>query len=175
MDLGATLCTRTKPSCETCPVHVDCKARQQEAIAQYPGRKPKRKKPLRTTTMVLANIDDAVYLERRPEAGIWGGLWSLPELGEQCLDDWVDKALGDSIYHAEKWNVLRHSFSHYDLDIQPIVVRSATFASKVADSGATTWYKLSEAPPGGIAAPVKLLLDLLENEQVKKREDVTHG
>ena len=175
MDLGATLCTRTKPDCDACPVNVDCVAFKQDAIANFPGRKPKKKKPLRTTVMVLANVDDLVYLERRPEVGIWGGLWSLPELGEQTLGDWVDKALGGTTYDTEEWQVLRHSFSHYDLDIQPIVVRGAAFASTVADSSAATWYKLNEAPPGGIAAPVKLLLDQLENNQLKKRTNVTHG
>ena len=72
MDLGATLCTRSKPRCEACPLSEDCQARREDTIASYPGRKPKTVRPLKTTMMVLAVHDGAVYLERRPPAGIWG-------------------------------------------------------------------------------------------------------
>ena len=170
MDLGATLCTRSKPSCDTCPVSVDCRARTQGSIAQFPGRKPKTIKPLRKTTMVLASMNGQIFLERRPDTGIWGGLWSLPELGECTLDDWCDRELGVAVSGAESWDVLRHSFSHYDLDIQPIVVRIPSVAGKVGDANAKTWHELDAAPPGGFAAPVKKLI-----EQLKKSEHVTHG
>lgn len=169
MDLGATLCTRSKAACTDCPVNEDCVAFALNRVADFPGRKPRSKKPLRTTTMVLASIDGQVFLERRPEAGIWGGLWSLPELGEQSLDDWCDAELGAKATETQPWAVLRHSFSHYDLDIQPIVVRMASHASTVADADAKTWHRLSDAPPGGLAAPVRKLID-----QLKKSENVTH-
>jgi len=169
MDLGATLCTRSKPACVRCPVSGDCKALQTDSVERYPGRKPKVSKPLKTTTMILASVNGQVYLERRPESGIWGGLWSLPELGERSLDDWCDMTFGAAAKQVQSWDVLRHSFSHYDLDIQPIVVRFASHASKVADAGATTWYRLDDAPPGGFAAPVRKLID-----QLKRNENVAH-
>ena len=170
MDLGATLCTRSKPACGKCPVRDDCFALQLEAVADYPGRKPKAVKPLRSTTMILAKTNGQIYLERRPEAGIWGGLWSLPELGEQSILDWCNEVLGSTATETVSWDVLRHSFSHYDLDIQPIVVRIESDAGKVADADARTWHRLDDAPPGGMAAPVKKLID-----QLKKREDVAHN
>ncbi|MGB5257277.1 MAG: A/G-specific adenine glycosylase, partial [Woeseiaceae bacterium] len=80
MDLGATLCTRSSPAGARCPVMGDCTAYAPDTVTLYPGRKPKKEKPLRTTTMLIARTEARVYLERRPEAGIWGGLWSLPEL-----------------------------------------------------------------------------------------------
>jgi len=169
MDLGATLCTRSKPSCSTCPVSDDCVALSTDSIVSYPGRKPKRVKPLRTTTMVLASVDDQLYLERRPEAGIWGGLWSLPELGERSVSDWCGQVLGISAVESTSWDVLRHSFSHYDLDIHPIVVRIEAFEGRVSDTQATVWYKLDDAPPGGIAAPVQKLIN-----QLKKSDYVAH-
>ena len=169
MDLGATLCTRSKPACERCPVSEDCVANLERTIEQFPGKKPKAAKPLRTTTMVLASMDGQVYLERRPESGIWGGLWSLPELGDRTLDDWCDRELGGMATETEPWSVLRHSFSHYDLDIQPIVVRIDSVAGTVGDADAKTWHKLDAAPPGGLAAPVQKLI-----EQLKKSEHVTH-
>ena len=169
MDLGATLCTRSKPACDRCPVSTDCQALRTHSVVQYPGRKPKLTKPLKTTTMLLVSVSGQVYLERRPESGIWGGLWSLPELGERSIDDWCDTTLGTAAKDVLSWDVLRHSFSHYDLDIQPIVVRIESHAGKVADAGATTWYSLDDTPPGGFAAPVKKLIN-----QLKKSENVAH-
>jgi len=163
MDLGATLCTRSKPACERCPVAVDCVARNTESVTRYPGRKPKKDKPLRATTMVIARHDGHVYMERRPEAGIWGGLWSLPEVSNGNVEDWCSERLRTEVAESHSWERLRHSFSHYDLDIQPIVVRVAAPLSKVADSCDATWHRLGDELPGGVAAPVKRLLGKLEN------------
>ena len=162
MDLGATLCTRSLPDCAACPVASDCKARLADNVTGYPGRKPKKAKPLRETTMVIAVNDSAVYLERRPPAGIWGGLWSLPEV--DSVDDWCRQTLDQDAGLVEARDTLRHSFSHYDLDIEPIVVRSDALSRKVADSEDTTWYRLDGDPPGGVAAPVQKLLDLLKTQ-----------
>jgi len=170
MDLGATLCTRSSPACERCPVHEDCSALAAGTVADYPGRKPKKDKPRRETTMLIANQDHSVYLEKRPEAGIWGGLWSLPELGERTLEDWCKEKLDGSAISTEFWPALSHSFSHYDLDIRPILVRIDAPLSKVADGDNARWYSLDGEPPGGIAAPVRKLID-----QLKKSTDVTHG
>ena len=169
MDIGATLCTRSNPACERCPVQEDCNAYAAGTVADYPGRKPKKDKPRRQTTMLIANQEQSVYLERRPEAGIWGGLWSLPELGERSLEDWCAEKLNGSATSTEAWPALCHSFSHYDLDIQPILVRVDSPLSKVADGDNATWYRLDDLPPGGIAAPVRKLID-----QLKKSTDVTH-
>ena len=170
MDLGATLCTRSNLVCERCPVKEDCIALADGTVADYPGRKPKKEKPRRQTTMLIANLEHSVYLEKRPEAGIWGGLWSLPELGERTLEDWCAEKLDGSATSTETWAPLSHSFSHYDLDIQPILVRIDAPLSKVADGDDARWYSLDERPPGGIAAPVRILID-----QLKKSTDVTHG
>ena len=170
MDLGATLCVRSNPACEGCPVNEDCGAYAANSVADYPGRKPKKEKPLRQTTMLIAKSDDGVYLQRRPEAGIWGGLWSLPELDDRSIDQWCREELGDVAAVTESWQTLRHSFSHYDLDIQPILLRIDSRLRKVADDSDTTWYRPGEAPPGGIAAPVQSLINKL-----KKSNDVTHN
>ena len=170
MDLGATLCTRSSPTCERCPVNGDCKAYATNAVAEYPGRRPRKQKPLRTTTMLIAKQNGGVYLERRPEAGIWGGLWSLPELGDRSIEAWCRDELNTAIVTTEPWQTLRHSFSHYDLDIRPILVRVDGPLRRVADSDSKTWYRLDEPPPGGMAAPVRKLI-----EQLKKSSNVTHN
>jgi A/G-specific adenine glycosylase len=173
MDLGATLCTRSKPQCARCPVSDGCVALAQDTIQRYPGRKPKKLKPLKQTTMVMASVDGQVYLERRPESGIWGGLWSLPELGDRSLTDWCMDVLHTDIAATDEWQVLRHSFSHYDLDIQPMLVRISAQPSTVADKESTTWHRLDDTLPGGIAAPVRKLLDQLSSN-VKKNDYVSH-
>ena len=80
MDLGATVCTRTKPACMLCPVSSDCVARATHRVEQIPASRPKRELPQRAVTMLMMIRHDSVLLERRPPTGIWGGLWSLPEL-----------------------------------------------------------------------------------------------
>lgn len=162
MDLGATLCTRSRPACERCPVAEDCAATLADAVTMYPGSKPRKVKPLRTTVMLVACHNGHVYLERRPEAGIWGGLWSFPEIEGQAAD-WCEDRFGSHVTRIEPWQVLRHSFSHYDLDIQPIAVRVDAPLSKVADNDGAIWHQLDKDLRGGIAAPVNKLLEKLKN------------
>ena len=169
MDIGATVCTRTKPICDACPVAQDCDARLAGTIADHPGRKPRKEKPLKRTTMVMAVQDDALYLERRPPAGIWGGLWSLPEVEENGVGDWCRQVLASDGTDAQAWDPLRHSFSHYDLDIYPVVVNVDGAARTAADDD-STWHSLHTAPPGGMAAPVQKLID-----ELKKASHVANG
>jgi len=170
MDLGATRCTRTKPRCEACPVSADCLAFEAGTVTDYPGRKPKKAKPLKRTTMVLAVQGESLYLERRPPAGIWGGLWSLPEVDADTVGDWCQERFEDNSGKQEKWDPLRHSFSHYDLDIHPVVVRVDETSRKVADGDNSTWYELDTALPGGVATPVqKLIHELRKAPNVANR------
>ncbi len=163
MDLGATLCTRSKPACDRCPVAEDCLALSSGSVTELPARKPKREKPLRATTMVMARHDGHVYLERRPEAGIWGGLWSLPELDDDTVDEWCRERLQSRAGDKKSWQPVRHSFSHYDLDIQPIAVRVGAPLSKVADSDDAAWHRIGDELPGGMAAPVHKLIEQLKD------------
>ena len=162
MDLGATLCTRSRPDCAACPVAADCRARQLDSVANYPGRKAKKAKPLRETTMVMAVSGDTLYLERRPSSGIWGGLWSLPEVSDGDVAAWCRQVLGSPVDRWETLPTLRHSFSHYDLDIRPVLVRPGIASRTVADSGSAAWSRLDAEPPGGVAAPVRKLIDSLK-------------
>jgi A/G-specific adenine glycosylase len=164
MDLGATVCARSRPQCGICPVSGDCAALAAGAVEQYPGRKPRKVRPLRTTTMVLAVSGGAVYLERRPPAGIWGGLWSLPELDDGEVGDWCRERLDATGRKLVSWDTLRHSFSHYDLDIRPVVVHIDGSSRKVADCTDATWHRLDDPPPGGIAAPVQKLIESLSSD-----------
>ncbi len=162
MDLGATLCTRTRPACGACPVAGDCRAALAGETDRYPGRKPRKTKPLRSTTMLLAVAGDSVFVERRPPSGIWGGLWSFPEIGDADALEWCRREFGAEPAEATAWDLVRHSFTHFDLDIRPIVVRVPAMSRKVADRDDAEWMRLDGNPPGGVATPVKKLIDLLQ-------------
>ena len=166
MDLGATLCTRSKPRCAECPLQTSCVAFSTNSVDQFPGRRQKAVKPLRATRMVLAHDDSVVLLHRRPATGIWGGLWSFPELDSvQTLQDWCSNQLGDIDIQEHRWEMLRHSFSHYDLDIQPIELRLAAMPMILRDSPDVLWYDFDTPPAIGLAAPVSKLLALLQQNR----------
>lgn len=158
MDLGATLCTRSKPACDTCPLNDECAARVAGTQADFPGKKPRKARPQRQTCMLLLQSDGQLYLERRPPSGIWGGLWSFPEVATETeLTDWLAERLQSRAEAVTQWPVMKHAFSHYDLDITPLAVRLPQGSRKVADSEAR-WYRLDELPAIGLAAPVSKLI-----------------
>lgn len=165
MDLGATVCTRSKPKCDLCPLNSDCMAHQLGVETDFPGRREKKSKPLKKTQMILLYRSDGVYLERRPPSGIWGGLWSLPELTmEESVDSWCQEKLHAVPANKTQWQTVRHSFSHFDLDIEPIAVRTDKGSSTVADTEDSIWYAFQSPQVVGIAAPVAGLIDKLKAE-----------
>ncbi|MFV0278108.1 MAG: NUDIX domain-containing protein, partial [Parahaliea sp.] len=137
----ATLCTRSKPRCQHCPVAADCGARAKGAQADYPGRKPKKALPVRQTIMLLAiNGNGDVYLEQRPQAGIWGGLWCFPELEDpdqvatRCIDLWSREP-----ERITRQAAFRHTFSHYHLDITPVLAHLPGSPGVVMASDRQLW------------------------------------
>src|SRR5581483_8448516 len=161
MDLGATLCRRGEPDCPRCPLRADCAARAAGNPEDYPRTTARKTLPTRAVQMLL--IQDAkgrVLLQRRPPTGIWGGLWSLPECRARDIRAWSRSTLGLEIAPERSWAPLRHTFSHFHLDIHPVPARllSATAAMESAD---TVWYNCQRPDARGVAAPVKRLLDQL--------------
>ncbi len=160
MDLGATVCARRRPACAICPLAAGCRACATGRQEDYPGRREARARPRRHTHMALALFDGRVYLERRAPSGIWGGLWSLPEFAQEAdLLAWCENGLAARPGRIERWEPLRHSFSHYDLDISPVAVTLAAAPGTVADTDDGIWYNYGKAPRFGLAAPVKTLID----------------
>ncbi|MCP5357109.1 MAG: A/G-specific adenine glycosylase [Pseudomonadales bacterium] len=168
MDLGATVCTRSKPDCQQCPLAQDCKACQQGRQTELPHRKPARSKPQRSLYMLMACSPlGEVLLEQRPATGIWGGLWSFREFQEfSALEAFCQEKLGAKNPETQTWPVLKHSFSHFDLSITPVLVEVDTAASGVMEPSSALWYPLQGDGTGaaravGLAAPVKALLTRL--------------
>jgi A/G-specific adenine glycosylase len=162
MDLGAMVCTRSRPACERCPLSSDCEASARDEQALYPGSKPKKTKPEKTTWMViLENGNGEILLERRPPTGIWGGLWSLPELDPayqpEELQDACEQAFGYDCGQPELTSAFRHTFSHYHLHIQPARL-SVGDTTKVADNDSYQWIHRDQALSLGLPAPIRTLL-----------------
>jgi A/G-specific adenine glycosylase len=168
MDLGATLCTRSRPRCGECPVRDDCGALRQEAVADFPQRKGRRVKPVRATRLFLL-MDGAgrCLLEQRPERGVWGGLWTPPERAPEADAAAVCHEFGiaaDAIAAARSGTTFRHTFTHFHLDIEPVFVTLRGVAPIVAERSGLCWYHPGAATGRalGLSAPAAKLLACLE-------------
>jgi len=163
MDLGATVCTRTNPVCDLCPLSSDCMARINNCQADFPSPGPRKHKPVRATTMLLLiNDRNEVVIEKRPATGIWGGLWSFPEISPGvAIDEWCREATGFSVNRTEQWPVVRHTFTHFHLDITPVVAVAGISQGRVMEDGGRLWYNTNSKDELGFAAPVEKLLGRL--------------
>ncbi len=164
MDLGATVCTRSAPACEDCPLRAGCRAYRQGEPVRYPQSKPRRQLPEREAHMLLLLAGDEVYLEQRPARGIWGGLWSFPQFDQPAgIPDWCD-ARGLSTGGLETLPAVRHTFSHFHLNITPYRLRVKNPVFSVMEDGQGLWYKLQGSTAVGLAAPVQRLLARLQEQ-----------
>lgn len=160
MDLGATLCTRSKPNCEKCPWQSFCAAYAEGNPSKYPVKKPSKTKPHKSTFMLLLkNSRGEILLEKRPASGIWGGLWSFPQISDETEIEKICRAqFACKISQIKKGRPLKHVFSHYTLNIQPIEARASLLKNICLEAPQQIWYNSSQALPGGLAAPVLKLL-----------------
>jgi len=163
MDLGATLCVRSRPQCNICPLRNTCEAHRQGNPQDYPGKKPKKTLPVKSVQMLLIqNRHGDILLEKRPPTGIWGGLWSLPELTPtDNAKQHITTTYGEVNTYTE-WHPLRHTFSHYHLDITPVIAEIKNNTPCVLESNRQLWYNLQQPQKIGLAAPVKNLLNKLQ-------------
>jgi A/G-specific adenine glycosylase len=161
MDLGATLCTRTKPRCTECPMANQCTAFTAGNPTDYPGKKPRKEQPVRESLfLVIKNSEGEILLEQRPANGLWGGLWVFPQCDSETDIDRTCHQLNCSV---ENWQLLpkrRHTFSHFHLDYQPVLIQ-AKQQPTIMDSPSIVWYNPTSPLEVGTAQPVKQLLQQL--------------
>jgi A/G-specific adenine glycosylase len=166
MDLGATVCTRTQPRCERCPLASGCAARRRGFTHRIPAPRPKRDKPARDATMLIV-VDGKghVLLEQRPLTGIWGGLWGFPECPRhEPPTGWCRSYLGVEASDVRTFDEVGHGFTHFTLRIRPLLMRVENPADVVMEGIARVWYNPRSPDQRGIAAPVARLLQGLESE-----------
>ncbi|WP_421868521.1 A/G-specific adenine glycosylase [Motiliproteus sp.] len=159
MDLGATLCRRGKPDCQRCPLRSDCVALAQGNPQAYPGSKPKKALPKRECRMLLLRDHQGrVWLHQRPPVGLWGGLWSFPQFDDtQPWESWLQAQCRE---YAEPQPLppLVHTFSHFQLRIEPVLIEGVALEERRVAEPGTCWYDLESPPQLGLAAPVERLL-----------------
>ena len=163
MDLGATLCTRSRPSCERCPVATLCVARTNSQVERYPAPRPRKALPERRTRfMVLRDPAGRWLLERRPARGIWGGLWSFPEVSAaESLETWC-AARGFSLRAPPAvLPTIVHTFTHFRLTIEPWRGDVHAPSQAVREANDVHWYDPGNPVALGLAAPVSRLLETL--------------
>lgn len=158
MDLGATLCVRTRPQCDACPLAGSCVAKRDDLTAQLPTAKPTKRIPTRDTVMlILRDTKGRVLLERRGPQGVWSGLWSLPEASDHDAAWRTAQSLA-TIDDAQPLPAFTHVFSHYRLQVEPLLFDAATAHLRIADNPALRWCDASERAALGLPAPVRSLL-----------------
>ncbi len=164
MDLGATLCSRSKPACPLCPLSVLCQANQSNRTAEFPHKKPTKVLPIKSTFMLIFHnqIEQQVLLEKRPPQGIWGSLWSFPETADiSSFDPALHSQLMLDNNSTRQWPSVRHTFSHFHLDITPVLIPLSKGHISIMENERWHWYDLRQPAELGLAAPIKKLLSKL--------------
>jgi A/G-specific adenine glycosylase len=159
MDLGATLCTKGSPNCCECPIAEACLARSEGKQQHYPGKKPKTKLVVKNTVfLLLCNQQGDILLQRNPPSGLWGGLWVFPQIDHLDQIPNCIGAMGFDLLDQTSHGISRHTFSHFHLDYQPIVVKVKDISTGVADQDHLCWYNPKNPLSLGMPAPVKALI-----------------
>lgn len=165
MDLGATLCTRARPACVGCPFQDDCVAYRDGRIAELPTPRPRKTVPRRSARYAVVVRDACVLLERRPPAGIWGGLLALPEIPEHRTDvlAWAYERFGLRCTPGDGLAPLSHAFTHFVLELQPVVLHAEPAAppTMAGEAGTMNWQALGELDAAALPTPVRRILDAL--------------
>lgn len=172
MDIGATICKRTKPQCAICPVIIDCSAQQSSRQMQYPGKKPKKQLPVKSTAMMICRYENKVLLKKRPASGIWASLWSLPEFdgATQSLIDFSKQHHLDLYPEVKRLPSRKHSFTHFHLEIDVYCVEIKQ--RKFELEGDWLWYSLDNPDQVGLAAPIsKILQQLNQSTPIHNQQD----
>jgi len=159
MDLGATVCTRSRPACLLCPVNDSCVARAESREHELPARRLRAKRPRREAWLVVAmRGGHKVLLERRPPSGIWGGLWGLPEFPTRAHAlQWCGEHLSGAgrPHPAEP---VRHAFSHFEYEMRPLVVHCLGRAEMLRDDDRYRWYDARQPAKIGLPKPIATLV-----------------
>lgn len=164
MDLGATVCTRSKPQCHACPLSGSCIALQTGVTDQLPVKKAGKRIPTKAATFLLIEHEKKILLYKRPPSGIWGGLWSLPELvgkaDEAKIREFLRREFGLNAHKQQPLDPFRHTFSHYHLNIHPVHVtlRKSKSPGKIMEATEQIWYNTDKPDNVGLPKPIAKIL-----------------
>ncbi len=159
MDLGATLCTRLQPRCGDCPLQSLCEAYRLNRVADFPAKKAKKEKPKRDVHLVLLeNNLQQILLLKRPDSGIWGGLWCLPEvLEKEEILNWCAQQNIKNCTLQSSLEPIKHVLTHFNLQIHVHPVKCVTGKPRADHVTLGTWTALPALTSLGFPAPIQKL------------------
>ena len=175
MDLGATCCMRSQPACEQCPLKQGCAARAQDRQIDFPSRKPRKQIPLRQRWLaVVTRPPGEVLLQKRPDSGIWGGLWAPPEFeSASSARTWIANTLSLKAERCRIDEPFHHTFTHFKLEAHPVRAQCAANHPETidvkSDGNHLQWFALHPPPSVGLPAPIVRLLARLGKENPQRR------
>ena len=179
MDLGSMVCKRSRPECVSCPLRTQCLSFRDDTQALFPQSKPRSRRPQRQRWFLL-HTDDAgrLLLQRRPPQGVWGGLWSLPEIERlEDLSDWQLQQAGKSaVVECVSEQLLIHQFSHFDLAISLAEISVSSdfvdaFSLRVSENTDYKWISWEQLTEYGLPAPVERILSWVKQHPLKDQRD----
>ena len=162
MDLGATICRRTQPLCNNCPLKSKCISFKKNLTKEIPASKPKKTLPINEIYLLIINSRDSYLFEKKPSKGIWAGLWSMPELENfKNTANWIKENLNEDDYKMLEIGKHKTSFTHYKLNIhfQYIFLNS----SKLLKTDNCKWIKKSSLKNAALPSPIKKILNTLKD------------
>ncbi len=165
MDLGATVCVRSRPLCGCCPLAAGCFARRTGRQQELPAPRRARSRRVRRAFMVVAlKADGSVLLERRPERGVWGGLWCLPQFDTaSAARAFVRETIDTRGREPQPLSAFEHAFTHFSLVVSPMLVHCDGTAGLV-QQGTSLWYNVRAPARVGLPAPIGALLTRLAQD-----------
>jgi A/G-specific adenine glycosylase len=164
MDMGAMICTRSKPKCGVCPLKSDCVALATERVHQLPTPRPRKTMPQRHSTFLLLLHDNDIFLEKRAPQGVWGGLWCPPQLDDVsaalkwCAQQGVEAECANKVLPT-----FTHTFTHFKLHITPLLLKVGAKPQQ-AQQSKSVWLNVEAALDNAIPTPVRqMLMQLIAN------------
>jgi A/G-specific adenine glycosylase len=161
MDLGATLCTRARPRCGDCPLRRRCVARRTDRVAVLPAPRPRRGAPQREASWLVLRSAGKVLLARRPASGLWGGLWSFPELGAEDPRAYCRRVLGREPESVRALARVAHAFTHFRLVARPYLCEARLVPHRSLSAGQLIWLDQKALHRAPLPAPVRQLIESL--------------
>ncbi len=157
MDLGSTVCTRSKPDCTSCPLQHNCVAHQENRTDKLPSPKPRKQLPKKETIFLMLTKQNKILLEKRPSSGIWGGLWCPFEIStSENTIVYCQQTYGLEVKPLGNISPLDHTFTHFKLKIHPHLLQVVSPNDALQQKG--KWMTLDDALESAIPTPVRKLL-----------------
>ena len=160
MDLGALVCKKKNPTCFSCPHNKHCLANKYALTESIPTKMKRKEKPRKTLYWLVAMDQEGRFaLQQKDEKGVWRGLWTFLEFEETSLrEDYSKSLMKESELISKDKLKIKHSFSHYNLDIDSLILKfESNFSKKLGNN--QMWFNVNDLKSVGTPAPVTKIIE----------------